>query len=80
MLKRFLGAVFILLATTLSHYRHRSDDAAMIKKLADEILLNGKAYANLYTLCKTCRTTIKWQFGYVQSRTMGTTGLTRCRC
>jgi len=25
----------------------------MIKKISDEILLNGKAYANLHTLCKT---------------------------
>ena len=28
------------------------DDSAMIKKISDEILLNGKAYANLHTLCK----------------------------
>ena len=29
------------------------DDSAMIKKISDEILLNGKAYANLHTLCKS---------------------------
>lgn len=29
------------------------DDSAMIKKIADEILLNGKAYDNLFLLCKT---------------------------
>ncbi len=28
------------------------EDSAMVKKIADEILLNGKAYSNLYTLCK----------------------------
>ena len=29
------------------------EDSVMVKKIADEILLNGKAYANLYTLCKS---------------------------
>jgi carboxypeptidase Q len=28
------------------------EDSAMIKRVSDEILLNGKAYSNLYTLCK----------------------------
>lgn len=31
----------------------QADDSAMIKKISDEILLNGKAYTNLYSLCKT---------------------------
>jgi hypothetical protein len=31
----------------------QADDSAMIKRISDEILLNGKAYANLHTLCKT---------------------------
>ncbi len=31
----------------------QSGDSVMIKKISDEILLNGKAYANLHTLCKT---------------------------
>ena len=29
------------------------EDSLMIKRISDEILLNGKAYSNLYTLCKT---------------------------
>jgi hypothetical protein len=31
----------------------QADDSVMIKKISDEILLNGKAYTNLHTLCKT---------------------------
>ena len=31
----------------------QADDSAMIKKISDDILLNGKAYANLHTLCKS---------------------------
>ncbi|MBS1510532.1 MAG: M20/M25/M40 family metallo-hydrolase [Bacteroidetes bacterium] len=31
----------------------QNDDSLMIKKITDEVLLNGKAYSNLYTLCKT---------------------------
>ncbi|HEX2683860.1 MAG TPA: M20/M25/M40 family metallo-hydrolase [Ferruginibacter sp.] len=31
----------------------QSDDSMMIKKLSDEILLNGQSYPNLYKLCKT---------------------------
>ena len=31
----------------------QSEDSVMIKKISDEILLNGKAYANLHILCKT---------------------------
>jgi carboxypeptidase Q len=31
----------------------QADDSVMIKKISDEILFNGKAYANLHTLCKS---------------------------
>ncbi len=31
----------------------QNEDSVMIKKISDEILLNGKAYSNLYTLCKS---------------------------
>ena len=31
----------------------QSDDSVMIKKISDEILFNGKASSNLYTLCKS---------------------------
>ena len=29
------------------------DDSVMVKRISDEILLNSKAYSNLFTLCKT---------------------------
>lgn len=46
-----------ILTTTLSLFTISfavlaQEDSLMIKKIADEILLNGKAYSNLYTLCK----------------------------
>jgi carboxypeptidase Q len=31
----------------------QAEDSLMIKRIYDEILLNGKAYSNLHTLCKT---------------------------
>ncbi|HUR10619.1 MAG TPA: M20/M25/M40 family metallo-hydrolase [Flavitalea sp.] len=46
--KMFTGLLF-LFATSV---RAQSDDSLMIRKLADEILVNGKAYENLRTLTK----------------------------
>ncbi|MEI9958873.1 MAG: hypothetical protein WDM90_21750 [Ferruginibacter sp.] len=31
----------------------QNDDSVMIKKISDQILLHGKAYSSLYTLCKS---------------------------
>ena len=31
----------------------QTDDSLMVKRITDEVLLNGKAYSNLYKLCKT---------------------------
>jgi carboxypeptidase Q len=31
----------------------QNEDSLMIKRISDDILLNGKAYSNLYTLCKS---------------------------
>ena len=52
MLKKHLLAVFGLFIMSLPAFSQAGDSSA-IKKLTDEILLNGKAYANLYTLCKS---------------------------
>ena len=52
MLKKHLLAVFGLSIMSLPTFSQAGDSSA-IKKLTDEILLNGKAYANLYTLCKS---------------------------
>lgn len=43
--------VFMLFAGTPAF--SQDGDADMVKKLSGEILLNGKAYANLFELCKT---------------------------
>jgi len=45
----FLALIFTLSSTVFSQW----SDSAAVKKITDEILLNGKAYGNLYTLCKT---------------------------
>jgi len=52
MYKNKLIAVFAFLFITGFAFS-QNEDSAMIKKISDEILLNGKAYTNLYTLCKS---------------------------
>lgn len=52
MLKKYFLAVLILFSAWLPALAQTSDSLA-IKKLTDEILLNGKAYENLYRLCKS---------------------------
>ncbi|MGB4844381.1 MAG: M20/M25/M40 family metallo-hydrolase [Ferruginibacter sp.] len=52
MLIRIITAVLIFICTS-SVTLAQTDDSEMIKKISTEILLNGKAYSNLYTLCKT---------------------------
>ena len=49
--KHFL-AVNALFGTSLSVFS-QDQDSVMVKKISDEILLNGKAYSNLYRLCKS---------------------------
>lgn len=48
--KLLLAAFFLAPVTTLFA---QWSDSMMIRRLTDEILLNGKAYSNLYTLCKS---------------------------
>jgi carboxypeptidase Q len=50
--KKFLllYSIFILVSTCVFS---QQEDSFMIKKITDDILLNGKAHANLFTLCKT---------------------------
>jgi hypothetical protein len=52
MIKRVISVILIFSLSTYSAFA-QSDDSVMIKKISDEILLNGKAYSNLYTLCKS---------------------------
>lgn len=51
MFRRITATGFSLFIISISAFAQ--EDSAMVKKIADEILLNGKAYSNLYTLCKT---------------------------
>lgn len=49
-MKCILASAFLLVSVIAFS---QTDDSVMIKKISDEILLNGKAYANLRILCKT---------------------------
>ncbi len=49
--KKIIAAVTFLLITVFAF--SQTDDSVMIKKISDEILLQGKAHSNLYTLCKS---------------------------
>jgi carboxypeptidase Q len=49
--KKQAGFAFLLFNTLFAF--SQNEDSAMIKKITDNILLNGKAYSNLYTLCKS---------------------------
>jgi hypothetical protein len=44
--------IVVLLQVSLPAFS-QSDDSAFIKKITDDILLNGKAHANLFSLCKS---------------------------
>lgn len=49
--KKIIGAVTFIFITVFAF--SQNDDSVMIKKISDEILLQGKAHSNLYTLCKS---------------------------
>ena len=45
----FLAITAILISSAVFS---QNEDSVMVKRISDEILLNGKAYSSLYTLCK----------------------------
>lgn len=47
------------------------DDSEMVKKMSDEILLKGKAYSNLYDLCKNVGPRLSGSAGMVKSESWG---------
>ena len=49
----------------------QSDDSVMIKKISDEILRNGKAPQNLYTLCKSVGTRLSGSAGWYKAEAWG---------
>jgi len=70
MLRQIAAAVLVLLTTSFAATA-QDDDAAMIKKLSNEVLLNGKAYSNLYTLCKTVGPRLSGSAGMYKSEQWG---------
>jgi carboxypeptidase Q len=52
MYKKKLPVIILLLGVAFSAFA-QEDDSLLIKKISDDILWNGKAHSNLYTLCKT---------------------------
>ena len=52
MFKGIITSILFSAVTFFSGFA-QSDDSLMIKKISDEILLNGKGMSDLYTLCKT---------------------------
>jgi len=52
MYKKKLLLSTTLLFTTIFSFS-QNEDSVMIKKITDDVLLNGKAYSYLYTLCKS---------------------------
>ncbi len=49
--KKFLLSAALLLASCIAF--SQNEDSVMIKKITDDVLLRGKAYSYLFTLCKT---------------------------
>jgi carboxypeptidase Q len=70
MLKRKIPAFLFSAFTCFSGFA-QSEDSLMIKKIADEILLNGKAPQNLYTLCKSVGTRLSGSAGMYKAEAWG---------
>jgi hypothetical protein len=70
MLKRIICAILFSAFTCFSGFA-QSEDSLMIKKIADEILLNGKAPQNLYSLCKSVGTRLSGSAGMYKAEAWG---------
>ncbi len=53
----------------------QNDDSLMIKKISDEILLNGKAYSNLHALCKGVGSRLSGSAGMYKAEDWGVSTL-----
>ena len=67
--KHFLALVCLI--TSSSTLFAQSADSIMIRKMMNEILLNGKAYSNLYTLCKTVGQRLSGSLGMYKGEQWG---------
>lgn len=71
--KGFLAVTaFLSAAVTFA----QNDDSLMIKRISDEILLNGKAYSNLYSLCKGVGARLSGSAGMYKAEDWGVRTLT----
>lgn len=71
--KGFLAVTALLMATVTFA---QNDDSLMLKRISDEILLNGKAYSNLYTLCKGVGARLSGSAGMYKAEDWGIKTLT----
>lgn len=69
----FKGIIAAILFSTFTFFSGfaQSDDSVMIKKISDEILLNGKAMSDLYTLCKSVGTRLSGSAGMYKAEAWG---------
>jgi hypothetical protein len=69
----FKGIIATILFLTISSTSviAQSEDSLMIKKISDEILLNGKAMSDLYTLCKSVGTRLSGSTGMYKAEAWG---------
>ena len=70
MLKRIISTILLAAFTCFTCFA-QSEDSLMIKKIADEILLNGKDPQNLYTLCKSIGTRLSGSTGMYKAEAWG---------
>jgi carboxypeptidase Q len=49
----------------------QNNDSLMIKRISDEILVNGKAYGNLRTLCKSVGARLSGSAGMYKAEAWG---------
>lgn len=70
MFKGTMSAILLAVFTSFSGFA-QSEDSLMIKKISDEILLNGKAPQNLFTLCKSVGTRLSGSEGMYKAEAWG---------
>lgn len=69
----FKGIIFVILLSVFTCFSGfaQSEDSVMIKKISDEILLNGKTPLNLFTLCKSVGTRLSGSEGMYKAEAWG---------
>jgi carboxypeptidase Q len=70
MLKGIITTILFLTISSSSVFA-QSDDSLMIKRISDEILLNGKGMSDLYTLCKSIGTRLSGSPGMYKAEAWG---------